>query len=67
MKTGHFYTYEDQYGIRVAAVTNAPKSAQWAAYHCPETFTSRAAAESWIRGVCAEGAVWTPGGKQEAA
>lgn len=66
MKTGHFYTYEDQYGIRVAAVTNAPKSASWAAYHCPETFRSRSAAEAWIAETVADGAVWTPAGREAA-
>lgn len=63
MKTGHFYTWEDQYGIRVSAVTNAPHDARWAAYYCPEIFRSRAAAEKWIEATVAEGADWGPGGK----
>lgn len=63
MKSGHFYTWEDQYGIRVSAVTHAPPSARWAAYHCPEVFQSRAAADAWISATVAEGASWGPGGK----
>lgn len=63
MKTSHFYTWEDQYGIRVSATTHAAESAKWAAYHCQEVFRSRGEAQAWITATIAEGAVWGPGGK----
>jgi hypothetical protein len=64
MKKRHFYTYCDQYGWTVAAITNAPACAQWAAYHSPRTFVARVHAEGWIDEVVEENAVWTPAGKQ---
>ncbi len=63
MKSGWFYTYEDRYGWRIAAVTNAPACEAWAAHHASGVYGRRVEAEAHIKALCEEGAQWGPGGK----